>query len=208
MAVRGLGDALNIIGQGIQQKAQVDWQEQRQANLDRIRREERTEARELADRSFELQKKGQEHSIESSERSYKLQEENVRADNASRNAQLGIAREGLNLQKDNSEFSRVENAFAGAMAGVASITQRMAEIEKQQPKIGADGTPVEDPQAFQDRKVQMLADLEDKLEAERARAKIRVNEIQQQFPQYKKYFVQGEKQPEKVAPPLLQRPPI
>ena len=210
MAIAGLGNALGIIGQGIQQKAQADWQEQRQANLDRIRQEERGQDRamqkEQADRSYDLQKSGQEHSIKNSDKSLALQEENMRADNKSRNAQLGISQAGLNLQQDNSEYSRVENAYAGAMAGVAGVSSRIAEVEKMQPKISADGTPIEDPKTFNDRKIQMLADLENKLELERERAKNQVNQIHEQFPQYKKYFVPGEKQPAaSEAPSLLRR---
>lgn len=213
MALRGLGQALGVIGHGIQQKAQFDWQELRQANLERIRAEERGQDRamqkEQADRSYELQKKGQEHSMANSDKSLSIQEENMRADNKSRGAQLSISQESLNLQKDNSEYSRVENAYAGAMAGVAGISSRIAEVEKMQPKISADGTPIEDPKTFNDRKIQMLADLEDKLEAERARAKAQVEQIHTQFPQYKKYFVQEKpKDPamQDSTPTLLKRP--
>lgn len=217
MAIAGFGQALNAIGQGIQQKAQLDWQEQRQANLDRIRAEERGEDRafqkEQSDRSYGLQVKSQallekvqSHSMTNSDKSLQLQEENMRADNGSRGAQLALAREGLDLQKDNSEFSRVQNAYLGAMAGVANLSERMAEVEKLQPKLSADGTPLEDPKTFQDRKMQMLAELEDKLDAERAIASTKVAQLGEEFPQYQRYFVQSKKQTAAPSPPpLLQR---
>lgn len=171
----------------------------------------RADEKERADRSFELQKTSSEHQMANSDKSLAIQEENMRADNKSRNAQLGIAQEGLNLQKDNSEFGRVEQAYSGAMAGVTDLTHRIAEIEKMQPKLSSDGTPLEDPKTFQDRKMQMLADLEDRLEGERARARDKVEQIHTQFPQYKKYFVQQKPEPvelpaNNLPPPLLRRP--
>lgn len=213
MALAGLGQALGIIGQGFQQKAQLDWQEQRQANLERIRAEERGqdradrtaergEARADREKEFSANKKLQEDQMTATtdyhNKSLTLQEENMRADNKSRSAQLGIAQAGLNLQQDNSEYSRVADAYSGAMAGVAGISSRIAEVEKMQPKVNAEGV-TEDLKAFNDRKIQLLADLEDKLEVERASAKTQVDQIHTQFPQYKKYFVQ-----EKPKDPVMQ----
>lgn len=202
MAIPGLGQALGIIGQGFQQKAQLDWQELRQANLERIRAEERGEDKAVREKEFNANKKLQEDQMTATadyhNKSLENQRLNNEADTKSRNAQLSISQESLNLQKDNSEYSRVADAYSGAMAGVASISARMAEIEKMQPKVLADGT-TEDLNAFQDRKTQTLADLEDKLEVERARAKTQVEQIHTQFPQYKKYFVQ-----EKPKDPAIQ----
>lgn len=212
MAIPGLGNALGIIGQGMQQKAQLDWQEQRQANLERIRAEERGEDKAVREKEFSANKKLQEDQMTATadyhNKSLENQRLNNEADTKSRNAQLSISQESLNLQKDNSEYSRVADAYSGAMAGVAGISSRIAEVEKMQPKISADGTPIEDPKTFNDRKIQMLADLEDKLEVERARAKTQVEQIHTQFPQYKKYFVQEKpKEPamQDSTPTLLRR---
>lgn len=159
------------------------------------------------DRNYQLQKDGQDHQKAHQEKSLDMQAENMRADNKSREASIGLQREGLGLQQDNSEYSRVADAYSGAMAGVAGISARMAEIEKQQPKIGSDGQPLEDPKSFNDRKDQMLADLEAKLEVERERAKSQVDSLSKQFPQYQKYFVQPKPvQQEAAVPPLLRRP--
>lgn len=207
MAIAGLGNALGIIGQGIQQKAQVDWQEQRQANLERIRAQERGEDKAIRETEFKANKKLQEDQMTATadyhNKSLENQRLNNEADTKYRNAQLGIAQEGLNLQKDNSEYLRVADAYSGAIAGVASISSRIAEVEKMQPKMSADGMPLEDPKTFADRKVQMLADLEDKLEVERVRAKSQVEQIHTQFPQYKKYFVQSQQSPAPGTPPTL-----
>ncbi len=211
MAIRGLGQALGIIGQGVQQKAQLDWQEQRQANLERIRAEELEAARTERKGEFEANKKLQQAQIDNTkdyhDKSLGIQAENMREDNKARKAQLGISQEGLNLQKDNSEYSRVADAYTGAMAGVAGISSRIAEVEKMQPKIGPDGQPLEDLKTFNDRKIEMLATLEGKLEVERERAKVQADKIHAQFPQYKKYFApEPQQKAPSGAPALLQRP--
>lgn len=210
MAIPGLGQALGVIGQGIQQKAQLDWQEQRQANLERIRAQERGEDRAIREKEFSANKKLQEDQMTATtdyhNKSLENQRLNNEADTKSRNAQLSIAQESLNLQKDNSEYSRVADAYTGALAGVASLSARKAEVEKMQLKINADGQPIEDAKTFQDRKTALLSDIGSQLNAERARAREQVEKINTQFPQYKRYF--APESPQKASsgtPSLLQR---
>lgn len=161
-----------------------------------FRREERAE-----DRKYQSERDAREDSRFAQQLA--MNQENMRADNKSREAGLAMQREGLNLQKDNSEYSRVADAYAGAMSGVAGISSRIAEIEKQQPKIGQDGQPLEDLTLFNNRKYKLLADLEEKLELETEKAKAQVGAINKQFPGYQKYFTLPQ---ENTTPKLLRRP--
>jgi hypothetical protein len=109
----------------------------------------------------------------------------------------------MDFNKDNEEFDRVSAAYSGALAGVASLNSRIAEIKSMKPKINSNGEPIEDPAAFEDNRLTMLKDAEEELAIEQAKARQKVDALDKQFPQFRKYAPKIQS-----APPLLSKTPL
>jgi hypothetical protein len=143
MAIRGLGQALGIIGQGMQQKAQLDWQEQRQANLERIRQEER--GQDKSERDAERKQRGEERLIDIAARNEDRKADNqYRADSLAANdrsdkARINIAQAGLDEQRKDSIFQKEAALMAQALKPHNDIMSAIQSVSASQPTYTADG---------------------------------------------------------------------
>lgn len=188
MAIRGLGQALGVIGQGIQQKAQVDWQEQRQANLERIRAEER--GQDKTERDAERTQRGQERLIDIAARNDerkaadKYRADSLAANERGENARTGIAQEGLNLQKKSADYQMFSQALTGASGTYATLKQKEAEILSQQPRVNKDGEQVEDMASFKARNAEALRQVRDAIKVEQPRFQKELERVRKNFPQF------------------------
>lgn len=188
MAIAGLGNALGIIGQGIQQKAQVDWQEQRQANLERIRAEERGQDR--AERTAERDEARTERKAEFEANaqfrkdSLLMQATRDKASEKADAARLGIAQEGLRLQKKSADYQMFSQAISGASGTFATLKQKEAEILSQQPRVNKDGEQVEDMASFKARNAEALRQVRDAIKVEQPKFQKELERVRKNFPQF------------------------
>jgi len=188
MAIAGLGQALGIIGQGVQQKAQLDWQEQRQANLERIRQQERGEDKAVRASEFEETKKFQRDSLEATTKyhgdSLLQQAARDKASAASDAARTAIAQEGLNLQKKSADYQMFSQALAGASDTIATLKRKEAEILSQQPRVNKDGEQVEDIVSFKARSSAALSQVRAAIKEEQPKFQKEIERVRKNFPQF------------------------
>lgn len=137
-------------------------------------------------RQYDLQKQGQDHQIANSDKSLAMQQENMRADNASRSAQLSISQQGLDLQKDNSEFGKAKFTYDQAMSGVDLAAKQLDEAIHLKPPIDpTTGQPINDPSFGESR-----GKLIEERTAQLNRAKIQAAKLHDQIssnPKFEKY---------------------
>lgn len=188
MALPGLGQALGIIGQGIQQKAQLDWQEQRQANLERIRTEERGQDR--AERTAERAEARTERKAEFETNaqfrkdSLLMQAARDKASEKADAARLGIAQEGLGLQKKSADYQMFSQAISGASETFATLKQKEAAILASEPRVNKDGEQVEDTASFKARNASALKQVREAIKAEQPRFQKELERVRKNFPQF------------------------
>lgn len=199
MAIAGLGQALNVVGQGLLQRAQFDWQEQRQANLERIQKEERDRNNQREDKrdaeaaTYRTEDIARNEAHYADDKTFKEktlanQTENMRADNSARQSQLGIAREGLSLQKEDSEFKKVAGAFDQTMSAVEASQKALQDALKMKGSVNPmTGEPINDPEFGATRK-QAIDDAQSRLTDATARAAILHDQLSTRFSKYSQYF--------------------
>lgn len=188
MAIAGLGQALGIIGQGMQQKAQLDWQEQRQANLERIRAQERGEDR--ADRKAEIEAARTERKAEfeagDKYRKDSLLQQAAHYAAAEKDAaeRTRLAAEGVNLQKKSAEYQMFSSAIEGASANMADLKKKEAAILAAEPRVNKDGEQIEDMASFKARNAAALKQVKDAIKAEQPKFQKELERVRKNFPQF------------------------